>query len=110
MAATLTLPTGVYRKLADGASERGMTIESLLAVVSELVAPDQRAQPKGRAIEQLLERFRDGELTTDDRDKLNELIHVDYQEAIARADQLIDAKMQRENGHSSPRKAKRIRK
>jgi hypothetical protein len=32
MSQTLTLPGEVYRKLAKGAAERGMTVESLLSV------------------------------------------------------------------------------
>jgi hypothetical protein len=114
MTQTVTLPGDVYRKLAQGAAERGMTVESLLTVVSNLMVlpteptPDDRNRAK--RIEALLARYQAGKLTPDDRILLDQLIDADYQTANARADRLIDAKQARTgnariaNGSSHRRK------
>ena len=87
MRQTLTLPGEVYRKLAKGAAEREMTVESLLTVVSDLVVvPDQPTKldrQRSQRIEKLLDRFRAGPLTADDRADLDRLIALDYQQANA---------------------------
>jgi hypothetical protein len=102
MTQTLTLPGEVYRKLSQGAVERGMTIESLLAAVSELFATSNRRQ-RGR-VERLLERLRAGRASAEDRAELDRLIGADYEEANARADKLIHAKKTaRAMGGVSPR-------
>jgi hypothetical protein len=96
---TLQLPGEVYRKLAQGASERGMTIEALLAAVSELVVlPAQLTEQdrqRSERVEKLLDRFRTGQLNADGRAELDQLIETDYQSANARADRLIGAKQGR---------------
>ena len=109
MTQTLKLSGEVYRKLVQGAAERGMTIESLLTVFSDLVVlPDQPTDAdrrRSRAIENLLDRLRAGQLNADDRGELDALIETDYQAANARADGLIRAKQRRSgNGHPSSRK------
>ena len=122
MTQTLTLPSEVYRKLAKGAAERGMTIESLLTAVSELITlpnqPTERDRERSECIEELLERFRSGQLNTQDRKKLDDLIKVDYEAANARAEQLISAKQSQAGNapsldrkpNSPPRTGKRSRK
>jgi hypothetical protein len=96
MSETLSLPSEVYRKLAQGAAERGMTIESLLQAVSELVVvpdrPTERDRHRSDRIDNLLDRFRAGQLKAEDRRELDQLIGADYQAANARADGLIAAK------------------
>jgi hypothetical protein len=93
MSQVLTLPDELFDKLARGAAQRGLTIEALLAFVSELVAmPDQptkRDRERSRRIERLLARYQAGRLTERDRAGLEQLIDVDYQEAIARAGRVI---------------------
>jgi hypothetical protein len=100
MSETLRLPGEVYQKLAQGAANRGMTIESLLEAVSELVVlPEQpRAADRRRSarIEKRLDHFRAGRLSADDRAELDGLIDADYQEATVRADRLIRAKQRLE--------------
>jgi len=111
MSQTLTLPGEVYRKLAQGAAERGMTIGSLLAVVSELVALPESATEADRRrsarIETLLQRSRAGRLGAGDRLELDRLIDTDYQAATARADRLIRAKERRARNGQSHRRASR---
>src|SRR5947209_13051604 len=113
MTETLTLPADVYRKLAQGAAERGMTIESLLIAVSELVAtpdqPKERDRQRRQRIERLFERFRAGRLNAADREELNHLIGADYQEANARADKVINAKKSR-TANGTANSGKRSRK
>src|SRR5439155_367202 len=96
MSHNLTLPDELFDKLAQGAGQRGMTIGSLLAFVSEFVRlPEQRTerdQERSRRIERLLAKYRAGPLTEQDRVDLEHLIDADYQDAIARADRLIAAK------------------
>ena len=96
MSQTLTLPDELYVKLAQGAAERGLTIESLLACVSDLVTPPkqptQRDRERSLLIEQLFAKHSEGDLTDQDRAELWQLLDVDYQEANARADRLIPAK------------------
>jgi hypothetical protein len=96
MSQTLTLPDELYVKLAQEAAQRGLTIESLLAFVSELVTlpnrPTRRDRERSRLIERLFAKYDAGALTEEDRAELNQLIDVDYQEANARADRLIAAK------------------
>jgi hypothetical protein len=111
MTQTLSLSVELYRKLAQGAAERGMTIESLLAVVSNLVAvpsgPTPQDRRRSRRIETLLERSRNGKLTVEDRRDLDALIEADYQAATALADELIRAKQRRSrNGHATKRTRK----
>jgi len=93
------LPAEVYRKLAQGAAERGMTIESLLTVVSELVAlleqPTELDRQRCKRIDKLLDLVRDGTLDAKVRTELDQLIESDYHAANARADQLISAKQRR---------------
>jgi hypothetical protein len=119
---TLQLPGEVYRKLAQGAAERGMTIDALLAAVSELVVlpaqPTEQDRQRSERIDKLLDRFRSGHLNPDDRAELDQLIDADYQSANARADLLIGAKQGRTgNGlpterksNGSPRSGKRTQK
>jgi hypothetical protein len=96
MSRSLTLSDELFDKLAQSASHRGLTIESLLAFISELVRlperPTERDQERSRHIERLLIKYRAGPLTEQDRADLDHLIDADYQEAIARADQLIAVK------------------
>jgi hypothetical protein len=96
MSQTLTLPDELYVKLAKGAAERGLTIESLLAFVSDLVLlpsrPTQRDRQRSHCIERLLSKYGEGGLTAQDRAELDRLIDADYGEASARADRLIAAK------------------
>jgi hypothetical protein len=96
MSQSLTLPDPLYNKLAQGAADRGMTEQKLLAFLLELISvPEQPTGPdrvRSRRIEQLLDKYRTGPLTEQDRLALNRLIDADYQEAMARADRLIAAK------------------
>jgi len=102
MTQTLDLPGEVYRKLAHGAAERGMTIESLLTFLSELVAvpdrPTEQDRQRSDRIESLLDLFREGQLNAQDAAELDQLIAADYQAANARADRLIEAKQYRVHG------------
>src|SRR5947209_4922315 len=95
MSQTLTLPDELYVKLERGAAERGLTIESLLAFVSDIVLLPSRPTPQDRqrsqCIERLLNKYGAGGLTEQDRAELDRLIDMDYQEASARADRLIAA-------------------
>jgi hypothetical protein len=106
MTQTLTLPGDVYRKLVRGAADRGMTIETLLTVVSELVVvPDQptdQDRERSDRIERLLDRYRTGHVTSQDRVELDHLIETDYEAANARADRLISAKRRRTRRETSP--------
>ncbi len=99
MSQTLTLPDELYVKLAHGAEQRGLTIEALLAFISEaVVTPEhasERDQDRSRRIEGLLAKHRAGPLTPEDRAELEALIDADYREAIARADRLIEARKKR---------------
>jgi hypothetical protein len=101
----LSLPGDVYRKLAKGAARRGMTVESLLAAVSELVAlpeqVDDRDRRRAVRIEKLLDRSRSGKLSSNDGTELDQLIDADYRAANERADRLIKAKRRKtQNGQS----------
>ena len=112
MTQTLTLSGKVYRKLLLGAAERGMTIESLLTIFSDLVIlPDQPSEgdrARSRRIDSLLDRFRAGQLNAEDRRNLDALIDADYQAANARADSLIGAKQRRSrNGQRAGKKRSR---
>jgi hypothetical protein len=104
----LELPSDVYRKLAEGAARRGMTIESLLVAVSDLVVlPDQptdQERQRCRLIDKLLDRMRAGRLAAKDREQLDQLIDADYQAANARADRLIAAKLGRKENGPLPRR------
>jgi hypothetical protein len=125
MSQSLTLPDELFNKLAHGAAQRGLTIEALLAFVSELVVlpdqPTQRDRERQRCIERLLAKYQAGPLTAKDRAELDRLIDADYQEAIARADRLIVAKEAHPDAsrsatataphiRASPKPAKRSRK
>ncbi len=102
MGQTITLPRDLYVKLAHGAAGRGLTIEALLAWISELLIlpdrPTKRDRERSRRIERLLASYRLGPLTDADRDELNKLIAADYHQARARADRLIAAKKSRRGG------------
>jgi len=95
MSQTLTLPDELYNKLTRGAADRGLTIESLLTVVSDMIVlpdrPTKRDRERTRRIERLLAKYAAGPLTERDRAELDQLIDVDYQDATARADRLIAA-------------------
>ena len=99
MARTLTLHGDVYRKLAQGAAERGMTIEGLLAAVSDLLVLRERATAqdceRSARIDRLLELYRAGRLSPEDSAELDQLIGADYEAANSRADRLISAKGRR---------------
>jgi hypothetical protein len=103
---TLTLPDELIAKLSLGAAQRGLTLEALLAFVSDLVVlpdqPTERDRERSRHIERLLARFRAGALTEQDRVALDELIDTDYEEAIRRADRLIAAKQARQKTPTTP--------
>jgi hypothetical protein len=93
---TLKLPGDVYRKFAQGAAERGMTVESLLEAISDLVVVPEQATEQNRnrsaRIERLLNRLQAGQANAGDRAELDRLIDADYQAATERADRLISAK------------------
>jgi hypothetical protein len=96
MSQTLTLPDELYRKLAQGAAERGLAIETLLDIVSELLVPPQgpsdRDRQRNTRIEHLLARYRKGSLNERDRGEVARLIDAEYEDALRRADRLISAK------------------
>jgi hypothetical protein len=125
MSQSLTLPDELFDKLARGAAQRGLTMEALLAFVSDLVVmpdqPTERDRQRSRHIERLLAKYRAGSLTEQDRADLDQLIDADYQEAIARADRVIAAQEANadvprtptataQQVRSSPKPAKRSRK
>ena len=93
MSRSLRLPDELFNKLAQGAAQRGLTIEALLGFVSELVAtpdqPTERDRERSRGIERLLAKYRAGPLTHEDRADLDRLIDLDYREAVARADEEV---------------------
>jgi len=106
MSQTLTVPDELYIKLVQGAAERGLTIEALLAFVSDLVTspnrPTQRDRERSLLVEKLFAKYSAGELTEKDRAELDRLIEVDYQEANARADRLIAAKRSQAGSFQTP--------
>jgi hypothetical protein len=110
MTQTLSLPSEVYRKLAQAAAERGMTVESLLAAVSDLVVRDQPTEQdrqRSDRIDKLLDRFRSGHLNEADRQALDQLIQADYHAANTGADCLIGAKQRRaRNGRSTSKRSR----
>jgi hypothetical protein len=112
MTRRLTIPDEVYRKLAHGAARRGMTIESLLTAISELVytpdQPSEQSQHRADRIEGLFDLFRGGQLNAGECDELNQLIGADYRSASVRADALISASRTWE-AYESPRTLKRDR-
>src|SRR5580765_8076250 len=81
MSRSLTLPDELFNKLAQGAAQRGLTVEALLAFVSELVLmpdqPTERDRERSRRVERLLAKYRAGPLTEQDRADLDRLIDVD---------------------------------
>jgi hypothetical protein len=99
---TLTLSGEVYERLARGAAEHGMTVESLLACVSRLIVSPADASKRDRlrseSIARLLDRFRAGALNSADHVQLGQLIDDDA--AIARADERIRAKKSRASNAS----------
>jgi hypothetical protein len=107
MSHTLTLPDELYVKLVRGAAQRGLTLESLLACVSDLVLPAEQPTPqdreRGRIIERLFAKSSSGRLTNQDRVQLDRLIDKEYQEACRRADRLIAQKKQRDEKSPSAR-------
>ena len=96
MSRSLTLPDELFNKLARGAAQRDVSIEALLAFVSDLVVlpdrPTSQDRERNRCIERLFAKYRTGPLTAKDRAKLDRLIDADYRDANARADRLIAAK------------------
>jgi hypothetical protein len=118
------LPDELFDKLARGAAQRGLTIETLLAFVSEWVVPNRPTgddQERSRRIERLLAKYSAGSLKAHDRAELDNLIDADYQAAAARADRLIaagasrataprNAKSPAPHGDSSRRAKSRLRK
>jgi hypothetical protein len=124
MSQTLNLPDGLYLKLAQGAADRGLTIESLLTFVSDMMVmpdrPTQSERARSRSIDRLLTRYGTGPLTEKDRAQLDQLIDADYHAASTRADRLIAAKKAQLDAsppsagatavNSSPRSSKRLRK
>jgi hypothetical protein len=107
MSQSLTLPDELYDKLARGAAVHGLTVEELLTFVSELVVvpnqPTEHDRQRSRRIERLLDKYRTGSLTEQDRAKLDQLIDTDYQEAIKRADGLIAAKEDQADTPQTPK-------
>jgi hypothetical protein len=99
MSRTITLPDPLFHKLAQGADQRGLTVEGLLTFLSELVVlPDRPTETdleRSRRIEELFDKYRAGPLTEQDRAALHQLIDADYLEAIARADRRIAAQSAR---------------
>jgi hypothetical protein len=89
------LPDELVDKLARGAAQRGLTLETLLAFVSEWIAvpehPTADDRERSRRIERLLAKYSAGSLKERDRAELDSLIDVDYQAATTRADRLIAA-------------------
>ncbi len=57
MSQTLTLPDELYVRLAKGAAQRGLTIESLLAFVSEIVLLPSRPTARDRQRSECIERL-----------------------------------------------------
>jgi hypothetical protein len=125
MSQILTLPDALFNKLAEGAAQRDMTMERLLSFLSELVVmsdqPTERDRERNRRIEELMDKYRTGPLTEEDRANLDNLITSDYQAAMARADRLIAVKKSeraRPSSHtstarqarSSPKSGYRMRK
>ncbi len=109
MSQTLTLPDELYARLAQVAAERGLTIESLLKFISDLVASPNRPSAQDRERHELLEgllaKYGTGELQEKDRLQLARLIDMDYQDANARADRVITAKGKR-SGSSQATKSR----
>src|SRR5262245_40838972 len=68
---SLTLPDELFNKLARGAAQRGLTMEGLLAFVSEFIMmpdrPTERDRQRSHRIERLLAKYRTGRLTEQDR-------------------------------------------
>src|ERR1043165_3946386 len=97
MSHQLTLPDELYSKLAQGAAQRGLSVESLLGVFSELVAvprPGNAADRKRSAtITRLMEKFCAGPLTRQDRAELDRLIGEDYSSANSNPDKIMAAKL-----------------
>lgn len=102
---TLTLSGEVYERLARGAAEHGMTVESLLGCVSRLIVSPADASKRDRlrseSIARLLDRFRAEALRPADHVELSQLIDDDYDAAIARADERIRAKKSRASNGAS---------
>jgi hypothetical protein len=106
MSQTLTLPDELYRKLAQGAADRGLAIETLLDFVSELLVsaerPTERDRQRSGRIEKLFAKYRKGSLNERDRAEAARLIDADYEAAVRHADRLISAKESR-RGSGPPR-------
>jgi hypothetical protein len=96
MIRTLSLSDDVYRKLARSAAERGLTVEVWLELMTDAAgrttADDRR---RGRKVEQLLGKRRDGTATENECETLDQLIDEEYRVAIKRADARIAANQSR---------------
>jgi hypothetical protein len=116
MSKTLVLPDAVYQRLASGAARRGLTVKSLLNVVSEAVVPripytaeDRR---RGEKIERLFAKYRAGPLSPAELAELDRLIDRTYEVAIERADRMIaekTASSKRQNGSRSGQQSRAIK-
>jgi hypothetical protein len=97
MSQTLELSDDVYERLTRAATARGITIRSLLRVVSDVVVPRIPAtaqdRRRGERIERLFEKYRDASLGEAERAELNRLIDEEYRIALQRADARIAAKL-----------------
>jgi hypothetical protein len=82
---------------------RGLTVESLLAVLSNLIVLPQQPTARDRRIERLFEKYRAAPITDKDRAALDRLIDEAYREAIARADRVIAARTSAERPLPQPR-------
>ena len=104
MSQTLTLPDELYRKLAQGAADRGLAIETLLDFVSELLVaperPTEHDRQRSARIEQLLDQYRKGTLKECDRAEVARLIDADFENAVRRAGELIAIKESRRGSES----------
>lgn len=106
MSRSVMLPDELVDKLARGAAQRGLTLETLLAFVSEWIAVPERPtaadRERSRRIERLLAKYSAGSLKERDRAELDSLIDADYQAAAARADRLIAAQADASRNLRSP--------
>jgi hypothetical protein len=114
MSRSVVLPDELFDKLVRGAAHRGVTIETLLAFVSEWVAvpdrPTAEDRERSRRIERLLAKYSAGPLKESDLAELDKLIDADYQAAIARADRLIADASQAGASPSTTQAKSRLRK
>jgi hypothetical protein len=113
MSQTLVLSDDVFERLARAATARGMTVRSLLRVVSNVVVPripaTERDRRRGEKIERLFEKFREAPLDEAERAELNRLIDEEYQVAMERADSRIPAKLSASKQRSVSKSVRRAR-